>query len=68
MSKMTIHLTKSTRIIGGKKFYLDSLFERKSEAQSRAKLVRYHAGVSVRVVKVHNFKEGKNWAVFIKQG
>jgi hypothetical protein len=65
---MKYKMPKTTRSIGGKKFYMDSLYERKPEAQKRAKLVRDNAGVNVRVVKVHNYKEGKNWAVFIKQG
>ena len=57
-------LPSSERTIGGKKFYLDCLVEHKSEAQERAKRLRYNYGKSARVVKVHNYKSGKNWAVF----
>lgn len=59
-------LPKTTRTINGQKFHADSFYEHKSEAKERAVRCRDVYGWKTRVIKVHNYKEGKNWAVFVK--
>ena len=59
-------LPKTTRKINGQKFNVDSVFEYKYEANERAVRCRDVYGWKARVIKVHNYKEGKNWAVFVK--